>query len=286
MGLIRLPAGGALHAAGEGPPLLFLHGVGGGAWSWRPQAVRFSAGYSTFVWEARGHGAAARVRDAGLSDYYVDAQPALDVARADGSQPVTLVAHSMGGLLAIALAATQPRNVARLFLIDPVYSDGRDAAYGHFPPALGSAARFLCFPLLRSFEHNGWMSRAVARWLFEHAFENRDRMEAAWEFQRKQIPTEYPRMLRESFVRPEGFELRDFAAGVEAPTFLLEVERPENRPRFPKLAATLRERLGARFVHERLQGGHYLQLDRPEEVSGHLARFLESSPQQSLARLR
>lgn len=271
-----LRSGGALHLDGPatGAPVLFLHGVGGAAWSWQPQRDALAGRQRVYVWEARGHGSASRVNDAGLADYYVDAKEALAGAGDDARRPVFIAGHSMGGLLAIALAADFPTQVAGLFLIDPVYADGTGDSYGHFPPIAGSIARALCTPLLRSFERDGRMSRAISRWVFEHAFEDRARMEAAWLEQRTQIPVEYPRMLRESFVRPIGFELRDFAAEIAVPVFLLECERDGGRPRFPQLVTALRERLGSRFEHEALAGGHYLQLDRPDAVNERLERFV------------
>ena len=273
-GLVALASGGALHVAGprRGTALLFLHGVGGGAWSWRPQRDAFARDRRVFVWEARGHGRAAGVRDAGLADYYVDAVEGLTAAVAAVGAPVAVVAHSMGGLLAFALACDYPDAVKALFLIDPVYATGDDA-YGHFSPRAGAVARALCAPLLRSFERDGILSRLVARWVFMHSFEDRSRMEAAWQHQRRQVPFEYPRMLRESFGRPEGFALHDFACEIRGPAALVEGS-PVGRPRFPALVATLAERLGPTFVHATIPGGHYLQLDRPDEVNAGLANFL------------
>ncbi len=271
-----LASGGALHVEGSprGSGLLFLHGVGGGAWSWRSQCDAFAATHRLFVWEARGHGAAARIEDAGLADYYTDAQEALAAAVDEARGPVTVAAHSMGGLLAFALATRYPASVKALFLVDPVYATG-DEAYGHFSPQAGAIARALCTPLLRSFARDGFLSRLVARWVFARAFEDRARMEAAWQQQRRQIPFEYPRMLDESFGRPEGFELRDFAREISIPTALIEGSPVAGRMRFPALVRTLGERLGSNFRHEIVAGGHYLQLDRPDEVNALLAQFLE-----------
>ncbi len=274
--LRSLPSGGALHISGpeHGAPLLFLHGVGGAAWSWRHQRLAFEETNRIFVWEARGHGAAARVPDAGLSDYYTDAKEALDVAAGESERPVHVVAHSMGGLLAIALACDRAASVKSLFLIDPVYATG--AEYGHFPPALGRVALFMATPLLHSFERNGKVSRSVARWMFEQSFEDRTRMEEAWRDQRLQVPVEYPRMLRESFGQPQGFELRDFAREIGQPTYLLEGTSGGHKARFPSLSSTLAERLGSNFTADAIAGGHYLQADRPEEVNLRLGRFLQA----------
>lgn len=272
-----LPSGGALHR--EGPrgadAVLFLHGVGGGAWSWKPQRAALAGSYRLFTWEARGHGEAGRVADAGLSDYYVDAQEGLAEAVAEHGGPVFIVGHSMGGLLALALAVERTPSVRGLFLVDPVYATGEEA-YAHFSPAVGRVARTLFTPILQSFERNGTISRRLARWLFERAFEDREKMEAAWLDQRAQIPVEYPRMLRESFDGPTGFKLRRFGDEIEVPVTLVDADKP-GKTRFPDLAASLERRLGSRFTHEFIDGGHYLQLDRPNEITAALRRFLEAN---------
>ncbi len=251
--------------------MLFLHGVGGGAWSWRPQRQELGAEYRTFVWEARGHGSAARVEDAGLGDYYADAREALAAAAAECGA-LTLAGHSMGGLLALALAADEPQAVRGLFLIDPVYADGDSV--GHLGPVAGRVARVACEPVIGSFARDGRMSRILSRWIFERAFEDRARMEAAWIDQRSQLPIEYPRMLREAFDGPSDFPLRDFTAGIAVPTALLEGSSGLRRPRFPRLVERLRARLGERFSYEAIAGGHYLQLDQPAAVNAALRRFL------------
>jgi pimeloyl-ACP methyl ester carboxylesterase len=100
-------------------------------------------------------------------------------------------------------------------------------------------------------------------------------MEAAWVDQRRQVPFEYPLMLEESFGRPEGFELSDFARQIRTPTTVVEGDAKAGTVRFPEMVENLRERLGTDFSAETIHGGHYLQLDRPAEVNASLARFLQ-----------
>lgn len=257
----------------EGPPgapaVLFLHGVGGGAWAWRPQRAALIERFHCYTWEARGHGASARVPDAGLADYYEDALAAIDAVG-----PCIAVGHSMGGLLAIAAACDRPAAVRGLFLVDPVYSDGSSASYGHVTPGVGKFALALCEPLVRSFERGTPFSLKIARLFFALSFEDRDRMKQAWEDQRRQVPIEYGRMLRESFTNPSGFVLRDFVRELNVPVMLLECYRKGGRARLPAFSAALRERLGDDFATATIHGGHYLQLDRPDEVNALLERFL------------
>ena len=245
---------------------MFLHGVGGGAWSWRPQIAEFAATHACFVWEARGHGAAPHVNDAGLADYYTDAREALAAVRERTPGGVTLAGHSMGGLLAIALAAREPAGVGGLVLIDPVYPDGERAS-GHDLGPLRPLMLALMRPLAASFVHDGRVARAIARWMFVNSFTDRARMETAWRDQRQQVPIEYPKMFFEAFGQPEGFPVLPFAESVDVPVLLLN-------GRSAALDTALARRLGARFVAYRIAGGHYLQLDRPADVNERLRMFL------------
>jgi aminoacrylate hydrolase len=249
-----------------------LHGVGGGAWSWKPQRAVLAERCAVFIWEGRGHGEAARVPDAGLADYWQDAVEALAAIRERGLQPVTVVGHSMGGLLALRLATEFPAAVAGVVLIDPVYAP--DGSAGHVPGLLGSLAAAAFSPLFRSIAANGRVARTLSRWIFTNAFENRARLEAAWVDQRTQVPVEYPRMLREAFTGPTGIEIRDDASAVEAPTLVLEGSSGRKAPRFPGLVEALRRRLGPRFRYEAIAGGHYLQLDAPEAVNALLLQWI------------
>ncbi len=227
---------------------------------------------TSYAWEARGHGAAGRVRDAGLGEYFIDAQEGLDAVLAAGGGPPVIAGHSMGGLLAMALAAERPADVRGLFLIEPVYApDGGRHASGR----LARVARFALAPLVYDFERAGLVTRLLSRTIFTAAFEDRDRMERAWALQRMQVPTEYPKMLYEAFEGPTGFPNRAFARELVQPVALVEGSVAKVRPRFPELVGELRSRLGERFSYAVIEGGHYLQLDRSaERVSELLGDFV------------
>jgi pimeloyl-ACP methyl ester carboxylesterase len=85
--------------AGEGqlPPLLFVHGLGHGAWCWEQwQAGAAEAGYRTYAVSLRGHGGSSGRMRTALLHHYVD-----DVVATAASlpRPAVLVGHSMGGLV-------------------------------------------------------------------------------------------------------------------------------------------------------------------------------------------
>ncbi len=244
-------------SAADGEPILFLHGVAGGAWSWEPQIEEF-ADRHCYAWEARGHGAARPVDDANLADYFVDAREALvSVSAAEG--PAWIAGHSMGGLLALALAAERPADVVGIMLVEPVYAP--NGSTGHLTGPFGRLARLAAEPLVDSIVRDGAAARRLSRWMFAHAFEDPERMERAWLRQRAQVPLEYPRMIYEAFDGPTGFRSRAFAREIAQPVFLAEGTVAARGPRHPELVADL-EHLGDAFTYVRLDGGHYLQLDR------------------------
>ena len=79
------------------PPLLFVHGLGHGAWCWENwQDAAADAGYSSYAVSLRGHGnSGGRLRTSRLGHYVDDV---IQAATALPAPPV-VVGHSMGGLV-------------------------------------------------------------------------------------------------------------------------------------------------------------------------------------------
>jgi pimeloyl-ACP methyl ester carboxylesterase len=104
--------------AGRGPAVLLLHGFAGSAEDWRPTGEFLAAqGYRALAIDALGFGRSAKLADAPYSlelmaRLYAGLLDALGIARA------SVVAHSMGGKYAMALALLHPERVAALALAD------------------------------------------------------------------------------------------------------------------------------------------------------------------------
>lgn len=171
-GALALASGGALHREGaaDGLPILFLHGVGGSAWSWLPQRAAFAAEHPIYVWEARGHGDASRVADAGFADYLQDAREALAVVNGAHAAPPFIVGHSMGGLIATILAADHGP-LCGLALIDPVYNEDNSP---HIPPSLRALARAAIAPFVKSAQRRGRLMNTISRLAFRASFRDAD----------------------------------------------------------------------------------------------------------------
>lgn len=103
-------------SAGQGEPVVFLHGAGG--LSWDPWLDALSHRYRVMAPEHVGSGVSQGVEH--LEDvldlvlYYAELFDALDLAS------VSLIGHSFGGMVAAEIAAINPERVRKLVLIDPI----------------------------------------------------------------------------------------------------------------------------------------------------------------------
>jgi pimeloyl-ACP methyl ester carboxylesterase len=117
---VRLPTpDGWLHVArgpAVGPPLMLLHGLLRGwrdfasllpalAWRWHVHGIDW-----------RGHGASDRAASYLVADYVRDVQTLLPQLT---DEPAVFYGHSLGALVALALAAEEPTRVRAIVLEDP-----------------------------------------------------------------------------------------------------------------------------------------------------------------------
>jgi len=115
-----------VESAGEGEPVLFLHGVSGSGATYRWLALE---GRRCVRLTFRGHGESDRTPGAyRLDDYVADA---LSVLEALG--PAPLVGHSLGGVVAWTIAQRRPELVTKLFLEDPPLFMGEPDAHAANP---------------------------------------------------------------------------------------------------------------------------------------------------------
>lgn len=107
--------------AGPGRPVLLLHGwtCDGNDWSW--QAPELERRYRVLIVDQRGHGHSDAPRGSYRPQVLADDAAALLEAGAPG-QAAVVFGHSMGSVVASALAVRHPELVAGLVLVDPQYT--------------------------------------------------------------------------------------------------------------------------------------------------------------------
>jgi len=106
----------AVERVGEGPLVVFLHGIGGNRTNWRDQLSVFARDFHAVAWDARGYGDSDDYEgplDFGnFADDLCRVLDHFDVTRAH------LVGLSMGGMIALDFATRYADRVATLTLCD------------------------------------------------------------------------------------------------------------------------------------------------------------------------
>ena len=101
---------------GEGPPLLFIHGLGSSIQDWENQVAHFANHYKVIVYDLRGHGKSDKPNGP-----YAVSQFASDTAilMRELNLPAThVVGHSLGGMIAFQLALDFPDLVKTLTIVN------------------------------------------------------------------------------------------------------------------------------------------------------------------------
>jgi len=99
---------------GSGPAVLFAHGQGGNHLSWWRQVPHFSRHYTCITFDSRAFGQSLDLDGQGRRGFGQDAIELLDHL---GVDDVRVVAHSMGGRAATALATRDPKNRVRALVL-------------------------------------------------------------------------------------------------------------------------------------------------------------------------
>ena len=101
-------------AAGEGPPVVLVHGLGGAASNWRLIGPALAAERRVLVPDLPGHGGSAPLDGAASLEPF--AASVLAVLEAEDALPAPWIGHSFGGLVGLRAAAERPDTVTGIVL--------------------------------------------------------------------------------------------------------------------------------------------------------------------------
>jgi pimeloyl-ACP methyl ester carboxylesterase len=124
---IRLPGGRRHHyvrVGSSGPRVVLLHGFTD---SWRSFELLFAAlgaEFQLYAFDQRGHGASEPADSYAMSDFAADA---IAFTESLGKEPVHLVGHSLGTIVAQRVAEARPDLLASLILISAAPTTGGHA---------------------------------------------------------------------------------------------------------------------------------------------------------------
>lgn len=108
---------------GEGPPLLAVHGLGGGGRYWRGLADALGGRYHVVAPDLAGFGSSDKPKDAAYDRpfHLADLDAALAACVPDHDEPVAVVGHSLGAMLALLWSAQHVERVRALGLVATPY---------------------------------------------------------------------------------------------------------------------------------------------------------------------
>lgn len=111
----------ALHASGESPPLLLLHGHPQTHVMWHKVAPKLAQRFKLVLMDLRGYGDSGRPAYDDVHAHHSKREMALDalaVMQHFGFSQFNILAHDRGARVAHRLAADHPASVQRLLLLD------------------------------------------------------------------------------------------------------------------------------------------------------------------------
>ena len=243
----------AVGAFGHGPTVVLVHGLGSRATHWLPVARDLARDHRVVLVDLPGHGLAAMPAALTLDAAVAELDRAI-VAQVPDGEPVVLVGHSVGGLVAAGEALAHPGRLRGLVLVETalrpqVDEAGRDA-------------------LLESLDHD---YRATLRANYEDF--GRDSLQGAQLFaQAAQVDSA---AMKQWIDLALSTDLSAQAAGLR--TAMLVVLAPRSwgdRENWPAVAESLGYARVPNVRPMRIPGcGHFIMLDRPAALASAIRQF-------------
>ncbi len=244
---------------GGGPTVLLLHGIGGGHLAFAPQVETLaSSGYRAVAWDMPGYGHSAPIEPYTFKGL---AESCIALIDSLGGGAVTLVGHSMGGMVAQEVVARRPELVSKLVLAGTSPSFGKPD---------GDWQRSFIAERTAPLDAGQTMADLAARLVPEMAGSaaSPEGLQLAAHCMSLVNPSTYRRAL-EALIT---FDRRANLPHIRVPTLLIAGEHDRNAPPavMKKMAAAIP---GSTFIE--LAGvGHLQNLEAPDDFDGLVLNFL------------
>jgi pimeloyl-ACP methyl ester carboxylesterase len=242
-----------------GPTLVFLHGSGVSARYWTGQLRALAGAARVLALDLPGHGESDDAAPPDLAHYADITAASIDTL---GSWPAIVIGHSLGGAVALALAARRPTEVCGLVLISscarlPHVSSSAQWLWGSLPAALRRALFFV----------------TAKNMLFAAGASP-----AAVALGMQELRACRPRTLAADVAIARAMDLTAVAAGLRVPTLILCGSRDRVTP--PILSRHLHTTIAGSRLEIVDGAGHMLLIEAPGIVSRAIAAFATSVSRQ------
>jgi len=232
-----------------GETILFIHGAGGGQYTWSYQKGFFEKGFNPIVIELPGHGESGGEGEEEIVTY---AEQVYAFLQAVGVRKIFLVGHSMGGAIVQTLALTHPEVIKGIVLVGtgaklkvlPMILDGVKADFEETVREITQFSHSRKTPLV-------FIERGIA-----------DMLQCR------------PEVLYGDFVACDRFDVMKEVEKIDLPTLILCGEDDELTP--VKYSQFLHSRIKGSKLEVLPNAGHMVMMEAPQVFNEGIAEFVSN----------
>jgi len=237
------------------PSILLIHGSGMSAGAWVNQLRGSLKAFRVAAIDLPGHGKSDPIPQASVEGY---AETVAEFLEALGSGPVLVVGHSLGGAIAIALAAQRPHAVTGLVLLASCAKlPWVDSSWGRLLP-------YLPGPLWKTFFISTAQKLLFARGVPGHAVS----------LGMQELRSCRAETILKDLQAAKAMDLTQQATGLDVPTLILCGSQDRLTP--PALSADLKGLIPGSRLSLIEEAGHMLLLEVPTRVNEEVLNFAKS----------
>jgi pimeloyl-ACP methyl ester carboxylesterase len=227
--------------------VLFIHGAGGGEFTWSYQKGFFKRQFDPIIVELPGHGKSEGEGEQEIGRY---AEHVYAFLKAKGLLKVSLVGHSMGGAIVQTLALTHPELIHKIVLVGTgarlrVYPGILNGIKNHFEESVPKIVRFA-------------FSRKASMDLIVKGTSNLMRCR--------------PEVLYGDFLACDRFDLMKEVDKIDLPTLILSGEEDEMTP--VKYSQFLHGRIKGSEMDILPDAGHMVMMESPQVFNEKVQKFI------------
>jgi 3-oxoadipate enol-lactonase len=247
------------ETAGEGPPVLLIHGLGSSTRDWEYQVGELARGYRVIAFDVRGHGRS----DKPPGPYSVAqfAGDAVALLRALEAAPAHVVGLSMGGMIAFQMAVDAPQAVRSLTIVN----SGPAMILRTFAQRAMIRVRFAVVRV--------WGMRALGRMIAQPLFPRPEQEKLRRRFM-DSIAANDPRAYLDSLRALIGWSVEERIGGISCPVLIVSSDQDYTPVDWKRQYAARIP--GARVVVVK-NSRHVTPMDQPAELNRLVGEFLETS---------
>ena len=227
--------------------ILFIHGAGGGQYTWGYQKGFFEKEFNPVIIELPGHGASGGEGEEEIERY---AEQVYAFLKALGLRKVFLVGHSMGGAIVQTLALTHAEVIKGIILA-------------------GTGARLKVFPMIFDGIKNNFEEsvRMINRYAFSPKVQA-DLLEKGISFMLQYRPE----VLYGDFLACDRFDVMSEVEKISLPTLILCGEDDQLTP--VKYSQLLNSRIKGSKIEVLPNAGHMVMMEAPEAFNESVKAFI------------